>query len=258
LLKIKTKTKTKTELYWPLDSHYTYETTFCIFKVLISKINKNIEPQIERRHIFSDDEIISPADLLYNGDHFRQELFKIYNSVVYENKKEGVVMTNHDFNKWKLNFFKSKSGVNFLKRNNLYSSDLIKLIKGDLSKEYDINRINLRETTLEPTSCFEKLYLFGSIINIPFYEHDISDIIRDFKHYCSGLFIYTKLKINKSVYIDKKLLLIGDSYSSMGLIHMFSLYFREFYFVFSRDINPDFINKVNPDIFIFEKASRFI
>lgn len=44
----------------------------------------------------------------------------------------------------------------------------------------------------------------------------------------------------------------------MGLIHMFPLYFSEFYFVFSSNINYEFINELNPDLVIFEKASRFI
>jgi len=39
---------------------------------------------------------------------------------------------------------------------------------------------------------------------------------------------------------------------------MFPLYFSEFYFVFSPDINYEFINELNPDLVIFEKASRFI
>ena len=252
--------RTTTNLYWNLDTHYTYETTFIIFMELINKINEN-KIFISRDKIFDKKKKSQCCDLLNMeyGKKMYDELHVLFNKHVYKNKHEEAVMVNHDFNNWVINYFKSQKGIVFLKKYNIYDQNMIEILNnngGDTNTNYIINKIDYVKN-IHIGGDFEKIYSFGKIINKPYYMDGVN-IVNKFKDYCCNFFVYTKLKNEYTNCIEKKILFVGDSYASMGLIHMFSLYVREFYFVFSANINFNFVNELNPDIFIFEKASRFI
>lgn len=254
------KRKSDIPLYYTCDSHYTLLTAYHIFQFLCDQINKlySLDIKINKEKLFNDNPIVH-TDLLnpVNYQNYLKDLNNLYQQTGKEYIQSGktyVINENQKFNQWKLKFLKSKEGSKFMRK---YHNDrkLRKVVR-KIVPENDINRIKINHDTI---NCIDLDFsfvfgsYFGNTENLP----ERLNFLKGHEKYLGQLlFIHTVN--NKDLIFDKKLLLIGDSYSSIGLKDLFSQYFREFYYIYSGDINPEVVNLINPEVFIFEKASRFL
>jgi len=210
--------------YYELDTHYTTETIIHLFNLILKKFN--LDYQIKKEDAIDKSRFIFFTDLL-NSEKIKENFSHQINF------KKDVIIKDSDFEVWKYHFLRSQEGKK------LFNNSFDKILdKSQL--DHPIHRV------LNNENHFEKIKYFGSYIdkenktgNPYFNEFYLESISKNFK-------------------INKKIVLVGDSYLSVGLMDLFCFSFKEVIFIRNRNIDVEIINSYQPDYFLFEKAGRFI
>lgn len=211
-------------IFYKMDSHCTIEG--------FSFIIEELEKILLKNNIIKD--VICKSNYISNDLSLEFDLINTNNKNII--KDLGFYADNIKIK----NYLLSQEGNNLLEKHHG-------------SKNKDILVSYLKETKYNNVvNKFNKSIKIFNITNKNFYSFFPKELFKIKNKFKNIIGIK-----NNNINNDKTALIFGDSFTGMYLKYIIGYYFKNSYVLFTPNYDREVVNIINPDIIIFEKASRF-